>query len=168
MFTIAILAIFTSAHSNSVDDNKVRVASQFKILKLICVDRGHYEKYCPDSEFPSHNKGFVPSRNDIKVKNQHFVPKTRRETNDKIGLRFDYVVNCVKYNLFSQCTAGEVTMHVHPSQKWDNKFAWAYQVLNIVLGILVALIFGPIVLILLCLIPSAAPQFKRESFFSDD
>ena len=60
-------------------------------------------------------------------------------------------------------------MIVHPSAKWDRKRSWTEFFLEVLITMVLIIICGPLFLLFLCLFPLATvPEFKRESYFSDD
>lgn len=158
-------------HDNMKNTRKAdfQVASSFTIARFDCEDRGIYESYCPRREYPGTNRGFVPTRSQVQVKDNKLVPKYRRESRDVVGLRFEYVINCHKYNLIHNCIKGDVTIVVHPSAKWDRKISWASMLFEVLVCIAFTILLGPFVLFFICFFPLAtAPDFKTDSYFSDD
>jgi len=144
------------------------LAPDFKVNTLTCVDKGLYQRYCPLQAYPHFNSGFVPVRSNLRVKSGELVPRTRREMNDAIGLRFVYEVVCETHNWRYQCTKGAVTINVHPTMKWDKPISWWHFVIDIIMFIIIVTIGGPIAAILCVLFLDTTPMFKRTSFSSDD
>ena len=146
----------------------VAPASDFRMRKFACVDHGAFEAYCPGRTWIG-NRGYAPTRDVVRVKNERFVPTTRREEDDAIGLRFEYVLVCVEYTLFGKCAQGDVTMHIRPTPKWDKEVSWVEWIVETVVVTAVCVLLGPFLLFAVIVLGlCGGGSFKERSFFSDD
>lgn len=140
------------------------LAQDFEVNHLSCVDNGVHERYCPRQAYPYYNKKFAPTRADLRIKAGKLGPKARREDDDTIGLRFEYNVVCEEKNESNECTRGDVTIHVHPTPKWDRPIPWWQLVIDFVIGLAICMIVGPIA-ILFFIFADPTPGHKSSSRF---
>ena len=116
-------------------------------LSFSCMDNGLYQRYCPQQSYPYDNSRYVPVRSNLRIKSGELVPRTRRENDDTVGLRFfEYSVVCEGYNLLYECTKGDVTVHVHPTPKWDRPISPCQFVIDIIVALIIVSIGGLILL----------------------
>ena len=145
------------------------LSPDFVPTRINCVDEGHNQRYCPQNPFPYYNRKFVPHRSDLKVKNGDLVPRTMREDDDTIGLRFEYKIMCNKRDVWFRCTNGDVCIHVRPFGRWDSFSPWWLDGAIIILTAIFLIMGGSIVLLVSLSAPmDDAPLFKSNSRFCDD